>query len=88
MAYARKGEGSKLILVLLVLSGIVIGGFLGSLASGTSFLKWLDFGYGFGQETPLVLDLHIMRLTLQVYFNITIASIIGILLAVFLYRKL
>ncbi len=88
MAYTRNETHNKWVLVLFILSGIVIGGFLGSLASEFSFLKWLDFGYGFGQETPLILDFHLLRLTFQIYFNITIASIIGILLSILLYRKL
>lgn len=75
-------------LVLLILSGIVIGGFLGSLGKDVPYLKWLDFGYAFGMSSPLALDLKVMFLQFQISFDITVASILGIALAIFIYRKL
>lgn len=88
MAYARKGEKNGWALFLLILAGIVLGGFIGSLASEVSFLKWINFGYEFGQETPLVLDFKVIKLTFMILFNITVASLLGIALAIFLYRRL
>ena len=35
------------ILLILLLTGIVLGGFLGSLADGISWLSWLNFGLEF-----------------------------------------
>lgn len=88
MAYTRKGEKNGWALFLLILAGIVLGGFIGSLASQVSFLRWLDFGYGFGQSTPLVLDFKIVQLTFKIFFNISIASILGIVLSIFIYRRI
>ena len=47
------------------------------------------FGYGenFGLTQPLVLDLSIISLTFGIQFKINIASIIGIAIALFIYRK-
>lgn len=45
------------VLLLLLLSGIVLGGFLGNLAEGIAWLSWLNFGESFGLNTPLILDL-------------------------------
>ena len=32
------------VLLLLMLAGIVLGGFIGNLAEGISWLSWLNFG--------------------------------------------
>lgn len=75
------------ILLIFVLSGLVIGGLLGELASSVSWLWWLSFGQQFGLENPVVLDLSVLKITFGMMFKINIASIIGIGLAVFIYRK-
>lgn len=73
-------------LLLLALAGIVLGAFLGHLAAGVPALSWLDFGQSFGLTSPLVLDLGILVLTFGIRISINIASIIGILIAVIIYR--
>ncbi len=75
------------ILILFILAGIVVGGLIGEFASGVDFLWWLGYGESFGLTEPLVLDLSIITLTLGVQFKINIASIIGIAVALFIYRK-
>ena len=75
------------ILVLFILSGIVVGGLLGELAKNVEWLWWLGFGQQFGLETPLVLDLSVISITFALMFKINIASIIGMALAIFIYRK-
>lgn len=89
MAYQKRNEKNGWALFLLILAGIVLGGFIGNLASGVPFLKWLDFGYSFGMKgDPLVIDLKVMVLTFKLLFNITLSSLLGIVLAVFIYRKI
>ena len=73
-------------LFLLVLTGIVLGGFIGNLAAGVSWLSWLSYGQTFGFTSPLILDLGILVLTFGLTIRITIASIIGVLLAILIYR--
>ncbi len=75
------------ILILFILSGIVVGGLLGELASQVEFLSWLSYGQEFGLTTPLELNLNVIRLTFGLMFKINIASIIGIVLAIFIYKK-
>jgi hypothetical protein len=75
------------ILIVFILSGLVIGGLLGQLASGIDFLWWLSYGEEFGLTDPLVLDLSIIKLTFGLQFKINIASIIGVAIAIFIYRK-
>lgn len=75
------------ILLIFILSGLVIGGLLGELASKVDWLWWLSFGQQFGLETPLVLDLSVLKITFALLFKINISSIIGMVLAIFIYRK-
>lgn len=74
------------ILLILLLSGIVLGGFLGSLAEGISWLSWLNFGQSFGLDSPLVLDFGVLVITFGLTIKITMASIIGVALALIIYR--
>lgn len=76
------------ILLLLLLSGIVLGGFLGNLAAGIPWLSWLNFGQSFGLDTPLVLNLGVLIITFGLSIKITMASIIGVALALLIYRYL
>ena len=84
-----RGTGEKNIIVLLlcVLCGIVVGGLLGELASKVDFLSWLAYGEEFGLSTPIELNLNVIRLTFGLMLKINIASIIGIVLAIFIYKK-
>lgn len=75
------------ILLIFILSGLVVGGLLGDLASKLDFLWWLGYGESFGLTSPLELDLSIMKITFALAFKINIASIIGLILAVFIYKK-
>ncbi len=76
------------ILILFILSGIVVGGLLGDLAGNVSFLSWLAYGEQFGLASPIELDLNVITLTFGLMFKINIASIIGIVLAIFIYKKI
>lgn len=87
---ANKNTGT---LLLLMLAGVVIGGFLGYLAKGVSWLSWLNFGqeFGFGTKSgsgAARLDLGVMVIHFGISIKITIASIIGILISLLIYKKL
>lgn len=75
------------ILLVFILSGLVIGGLLGELASRVDFLWWLSYGESFGLSNPVELNLNIMTVTFGLMFKINIASIIGMAIAIFIYRK-
>jgi hypothetical protein len=75
-------------LLLLLLVGIVFGGFLGTLADGVSWLEWLNFGQSFGLDSPLILNLGVLVLTFGLSIKITMASIIGVAIALIIYRYL
>ncbi len=75
------------ILLLFILSGLVVGGLLGELASKVDFLWWLGYGESFGLTSPLELDLNIIKITFGLVFKINIASIVGMIISIFIYKK-
>lgn len=75
------------IFLIFLLSGLVIGGLLGELATKVDWLWWLSYGQSFGLSTPVTLDLSVLKITFSCMIKINVASIIGIILAVIWYRK-
>lgn len=69
--------------LLLIMAGLVIGGLIGTFFPDNSFL---NYGQSFGLVSPLVLDLKIISITFAMQIHITVASIIGIVLGVLVYR--
>lgn len=85
--------GKAWVLFLLMLCGVVIGGFLGYLTRDISWLSWLDYGMTFGIGTDagtgaFVLNLGVLVITFGLTIKISIASIIGLVIAFLVYRKL
>lgn len=76
------------VLLIMLLSGIVLGGFIGMLTAKVSGLSWLNYGQSFGLQNPITLDMGLMVLTFGLSIHISIASIIGVVLAIIIYRKL
>ena len=76
------------ILLIFILSGLVVGGLLGELAKSVNWLSWMSFGQSFGLESPIVLNLGVLTLTFALMIKINIASIIGLAIAIFIYRKI
>ncbi len=75
------------ILLLFILAGLVVGGLLGDLAAGVNGLSWMAYGEEFGLTSPLELDLSIVKITFALMLKINISSIIGMLLAILIYKK-
>ncbi len=72
------------ILLVMILSGLVIGGFIGTYVPW----EWLNYGGEFGLTSPAVLNLGIITITFGLSINITIASLIGVAAAIIIYRFL
>lgn len=70
------------VLVVLILIGFVIGGFIGTYFDGT----FLNYGRVFGLNNPVELDMGFVILTFGLKFNITIASVIGVVISFVVYR--
>ena len=81
-------DKSTWIVLLFICAGLVIGGLLGEVASQVDWLSWLSYGQTFGIENPFVLNLNVLSLTFAFALHINIASIIGLTIAIFLYKKM
>ena len=82
------GRKNFWILLIMLLAGIVLGGFMGQLANGISWLSWLNFGQSFGLDSPLVINFGILVITLGLTIKITNATIIGIDIALIIYSMI
>ena len=85
--------GRTWVLLLLMLCGVVIGSFLGLLTKDISWLSWLDYGMTFGIGSgagsgAMVLNFGVITLTFGLSIKISIASILGVVIAFLIYRKL
>lgn len=74
--------------LIFLFSGIILGGLLGELAASVPFLSWLAYGKSFGLTEPLVLDISILQLSFKFLVQLNVASIIGIIIAIIVYRKI
>lgn len=70
------------VLLVLVLVGFVIGRFIGTYFDGT----FLNYGQAFGLSSPIVLDLGFLAITFGFTIQITIASVIGVVIALLIYK--
>lgn len=70
------------VLVLLVLVGFVIGRFIGTYFDGS----FLNYGQTFGLNTPLELDMGFIVFTFGLKIHITIASVIGVIISLVVYK--
>lgn len=81
-------NGKVGILLLCMLSGLTVGYFVGNLCSDFTYLKWLNYAGVFGLDQPFQVDLGVIWFSFQVKFNMTLSSVMGLLLGVFLYKKI
>jgi hypothetical protein len=68
--------------LLLVLIGFVIGGFIGTYFDGT----FLNYGQTFGLTNPVELNLGFIVLTFGLRIQISIASVLGVIISLVVYR--
>ena len=84
----HKGGKSKWALFLMVLAGIVAGGYIGIFAGGLPYMGWLNYGADFGIDPPFAINLGIIALSVGLNVKFTIAGVIGMVCAALLYRRL
>lgn len=69
-------------LTVLILIGFVIGTFIGTYFDGT----FLNYGQTFGLTNPVELDMGFIIVTFGLKIRITIASVVGVIIAFIVYR--
>ncbi len=88
---AKKLDSVIVLLVIVILGaliGSVIGEVIGTLAPGGILEKVFSKGVNPGITPPAVLDLKVITLTFGLSMKINLASLLGIVLALLIYRKL
>ncbi len=89
VAFSRKSPGMFFVFVLVGdLIGGVLGEFLLRLAPEGSLREVFLKTYPIGISPPLTLDLHLMTFTAGFTIEVTLFSLIGILLAIYTYTQL
>lgn len=75
--------------IFLILIALVLGGLIANLTQGVPWLAWLTYGksIGISPQTPMVIDLSIIRLTFGAEFSINVVQIVLLISAFFVYRK-
>ena len=83
-----KNGKNGIVLILLILAGVVIGGFLSEFLSKVPGAAWLGYGSTFGITSPFVLDLGVLTMQFALSVKFSIGGILGIIIAVLIYRKM
>lgn len=84
---------NKWALFLLVLAGIVVGSFIGHLLRNVEILSWLNYGIDLAIGNPdgssvISMDLGAVAIHFGIRIKITIASVLGAIASVFIYKKI
>jgi len=79
----------NLLFFFYLIAGIIIGSLIAAVSLQASWLNWLSFGIevGFGSPNPAVLDLAVLRIAFGISLDITVAHVICIGIAIFLYNR-
>ena len=87
MSVLSKSYGT---LVLYVVIGAILGGLLGELLSGvdalSSLMPYLKNPYPIINVVPSVIDIYVISLTVGFSFSPNLMSIIGVVIAVWIFR--
>ena len=84
----KSAERRNSYFIFFMLIGAISGSFIGGLlGDNINALRFLKSTYTIGMASPMVIDLKVLAVTFGMNFNINIMSIIGIILAIILYRK-
>lgn len=76
------------VFILVMAAGLVLGGFIGTVFENIPYCSWLNYGKTFGLEKPVVLNLDIIILSFSLSLKFTISGIIGMVIAIFVYKKI
>ncbi len=88
---ARLGGRGFGFCILYIVIGAILGGILGELLKGVGVLSgimpYLVTAYPVFDISPFTINLYVIRLTIGLGFAPNLVSILGVVLALFLFRK-
>ncbi len=80
----KRGSAGSInwVFIVIVLIGFVIGGYIGNLFKDS----FINYGNTFGLESPIILNLGFIILTFGLKIQISIASVLGVIIALLIYK--
>ena len=81
----RSKNRNPWVLLLLVLVGLVIGGVLGEILK--DYIPLIGYSKSIGFD-PTLIDLSIIKFTIGLKLSINLASVIGLIISIFIYNKI
>ncbi len=80
----------NLVLIFMLLAGVIVGSLIAGAAAGVPYLGWLGYGgsVGISTDSSMILDLAVLQVAFGFRFQINIAQIICIILAICMYKGL
>ena len=83
-----KGSKNKWALFIMVLAGIVAGGYLGMFLGDLPYMGWMNLGASFGVDPPVAFNFGLIAVSFGLNVKFTIAGIIGMIISIIIYKKL
>ncbi|MCB2288717.1 DUF4321 domain-containing protein [Clostridium sp. CS001] len=84
----KNAEKRNQYFIFFILIGAISGSFIGELlGNNINALKFLSSTYTIGMRNPMLIDLKVLAVNFGINFNINIMSMVGVVLAIILYRK-
>ena len=85
---SKRGQNPWWILIVIVIAGAMLGSVLAGAVGESTYLSWLARSLTVGLSPPVVIDLHVLTLTLGLTLRLNLAVVLGILIAAFVFRRL
>lgn len=83
-----RGNNKNGFFIFMVLLGAICGSFIGEiLGNNIKSLSFLKVIHPIGTSSPFVLNLKVIEITFGFNFYVNIMAILGVVLAILLYRK-
>lgn len=80
---------SKIILLIYIIAGIILGGLIAALTKDISGLSWLSYGKTFGIGSPgnWLIHFSVVKIAFAMDLEVNVAIIIMTLLSLILYKR-
>lgn len=85
---SKRGQNPWWILIVIIIAGAMLGSVLAGAVGESTYLSWLARSLTVGLSPPVVIDLHVLTLTFGLTLRLSLAVVLGILIAAFVFRRL